>query len=86
VNYVAFSFPTPSIMGPERRDKTGSGINVRIGPMSPTNIFAAVSTPAQSIFGLSIFVFLTVAAIFIGAFSLLAYAAVRFRNKQGDDR
>jgi cytochrome c oxidase subunit II len=53
--------------------------------MSPTNIFAPVSTPAQSIFGLSIFVFLTVAAIFVVVFSLLAYAAVRFRNKQGDD-
>jgi cytochrome c oxidase subunit II len=53
--------------------------------MSPTNIFAPVSTPAESIFGLSIFVLLTVAAIFIVVFSLLAYAAVRFRNKQGDD-
>jgi cytochrome c oxidase subunit 2 len=53
--------------------------------MSPTNIFAPVSTPAESIFGLSIFVLLTVAAIFVVVFSLLAYAAVRFRNKQGDD-
>ena len=53
--------------------------------MSPTNIFAPVSTPAQSIFGLSIFVLLTLAAIFVVVFSLLAYAAVRFRNKQGDD-
>jgi cytochrome c oxidase subunit II len=53
--------------------------------MSPTSIFAPVSTPAQSIFGLSIFVLVTVAAIFVVVFSLLAYAAVRYRNKQGDD-
>ncbi len=54
--------------------------------MSPTSIFAPVSTPAQSIFGLSVFVLLTLAAIFVVVFSLLAYAAVKYRNKQGDDR
>ena len=53
--------------------------------MSPTNIFAPVSTPAQSIFGLSVFVLWTMVAIFVVVFSLLAYAAVRFRNKRGDD-
>ena len=51
----------------------------------PTNIFAPASTPAQSVFGLSIFVLITVTAIFIVVFSLLAYAVVRFRNKDGDD-
>ena len=54
--------------------------------MSPTNIFTPASTPAESIFGLSIFVLLTVGAIFVVVFSLLAYAVVRFRNKHGDDR
>jgi cytochrome c oxidase subunit II len=54
--------------------------------MGPTNIFAPASTPAESIFGLSIFVLLTVAAIFIVVFGLLAYAVVRFRNRHGDDR
>lgn len=53
--------------------------------MSPTSIFAPASTPAQSIFGLSIFVLLTVAAIFVVVFTLLAYAAVKYRKKQGDD-
>ena len=53
--------------------------------MSPTNIFAPASTPAESIFGLSIFVLLTMAAIFVVVFALLAYAAVRFRHKPGDD-
>ena len=37
--------------------------------MSPTSIFAPVSTPAESIFGLSIFVFSTVAGIFVVVFS-----------------
>jgi cytochrome c oxidase subunit 2 len=54
--------------------------------MSPTNIFAPVSTPAESIFGLSIFVLLTMAAIFVVVFGLLAYAVVRFRYRRGDDR
>jgi len=53
--------------------------------MSPTNIFAPVSTPAQSIFDLSMFVLVTVAAIFAVVFALLAFAAVRFRKKPGDD-
>ena len=54
--------------------------------MSPTNIFAPASTPADSIFGLSIFVLLNVAAIFIVVFALLAYVVVRFRSKRNDDR
>src|SRR5271154_3507161 len=50
--------------------------------MSPTNIFAPVSTPAESIFGLSVFVFSIVAGIFILVFALLAYAVVRFRSQR----
>jgi cytochrome c oxidase subunit 2 len=49
--------------------------------MSPTNIFAPVSTPAESIFGLSVFVFSIVAVIFVVVFALLAYAVVRFRSQ-----
>src|ERR1700722_5826915 len=49
--------------------------------MSPTSIFAPVSTPAESIFGLSVFVFSIVAVIFVVVFALLAYAVVRFRNQ-----
>jgi len=45
-------------------------------PLSPTNIFAPVSTPAQSIFGLSIFVLAVTAAIFVVVFTLLAYSVV----------
>jgi len=48
--------------------------------------FDPASTPAQSIFGLSVFVLTTVAAIFIVVFSLLAYSVVKFRDRHDDDR
>jgi len=54
--------------------------------MSPTNMFAPVSTSAELIFGLSRFVLATITMIFIVVFALLAYVAVRFRNRSGDDR
>src|SRR5713226_6832467 len=53
--------------------------------MSPTNIFAPVSTPAKSILGLSIFVLAVTAAIFVVVFSLLAYSVVKFRKRSNDD-
>src|ERR1700685_3524703 len=53
--------------------------------MSPTNIFAPVSTPAQSIFGLSLFVLVVTAAIFVVVFTLLGYAVVKFRRRTSDD-
>ena len=53
--------------------------------MSPTNIFAPVSTPAESIVGLSKFVLATMAMIFVVVFALLAYVVVRFRSKTRDD-
>src|ERR1700686_1800529 len=48
---------------------------------SPTNIFAPVSTPAKSIFGLSMFVLAVTAAIFVVVFTLLAYSVVKFRKR-----
>src|SRR4051812_12512258 len=53
--------------------------------MSPTSIFAPASTPAESIFGLSIFVIVTVTAIFILVFALLGYVVVSFRSRHTDD-
>jgi heme/copper-type cytochrome/quinol oxidase subunit 2 len=50
--------------------------------MSPTNIYAPVSTPAESIFGLSIFVFSIVAMTLLSYSLWLAYAVVRFRNQR----
>jgi len=48
---------------------------------SPTSIFAPQSTPAQSIFDLSLFVLMVTGAIFIVVFSLLVYAVVKFRKR-----
>jgi len=53
--------------------------------MNPTNIFAPVSTPAESIFGLSLFVLGVTAAIFAVVFSLLVYSVVKFRKRNDDD-
>ncbi len=55
------------------------------GAWSPTNIFAPDSTPADTIFGLSIFVLAVTGAIFAVVFTLLAYAIVKFRKRAGDD-
>ena len=53
--------------------------------MSPTNIFAPVSTPARQIFGLSLFVLGVTAAIFVVVFGLLSYCVVKFRKRANDD-
>ncbi len=59
---------------------------VRWGPpSSSTSIFAPASTPANSIFGLSLFVLLITGVIFVIVGSLLVYAAVRFRKRASDD-
>jgi cytochrome c oxidase subunit 2 len=52
---------------------------------SPTSIFAPASTPAKSIFDLSLFVLAITAAIFTAVFGLLVYAIVRFRKRRSDD-
>lgn len=52
---------------------------------SPTNIFAPASTPAKSIFGLSMFVLVITGVIFVVVGSLLAYAVVKFRKRTDDD-
>jgi cytochrome c oxidase subunit II len=54
-------------------------------PLSPTNIFAPASTPAKSIFGLSLFVLAVTGAIFLVVFTLLLYSVVRFRKRTNDD-
>jgi cytochrome c oxidase subunit 2 len=53
--------------------------------LSPTNIFAPVSTPAQSIFDLSRFVLMVTATIFVVVFSLLAYTVVTFRKRKANE-
>ena len=57
----------------------------RAPPLSPTNIFAPASTPAKSIFGLSLFVLAVTGAIFLVVFTLLLYSVVKFRKRKNDD-
>src|SRR5580693_10773050 len=56
-----------------------------VPPLSPTNIFAPASTPAQSILDLSLFVLEVTAAIFLVVFTLLTYAVVKFRKRSTTD-
>src|SRR6202162_832743 len=53
--------------------------------LSPTNIFAPVSTPAHSIIGLSLFVLAVTAVIFAIVFSLLVYCVLKFGKPADDD-
>ena len=52
---------------------------------SSTSIFSPVSTPADSIFGLSLFVLAVTGVIFVIVCSLLVYSAVKFRRRADDD-
>jgi cytochrome c oxidase subunit II len=52
---------------------------------SNTSIFSPVATPSQSIFSLSMFVLAITGGIFIVVAGLIAYAAVRYRHRPGDD-
>jgi cytochrome c oxidase subunit II len=53
--------------------------------LKATNIFAPVSTPARSIFDLSMLVLSVTAAVFVVVFSLLVYVVVKFRRGRHDD-
>ena len=53
-------------------------------PLGSTNIFAPASTPAKTIFGLSMFVLILTAVIFVVVAGLLVYAAVKFRGRVTD--
>lgn len=55
------------------------------GSSSPTSIFDPASTPARSIFGLSIFVLAVTAVIFVVVFSLLVYTVIKFRQRDTHD-
>ena len=51
----------------------------------PTSIFNPASTPARSIYHLSLFVLAVTGVIFALVFALLAYATIKFRNRKNDD-
>jgi cytochrome c oxidase subunit 2 len=52
---------------------------------SPTTIFSPASTPARSVFDLSLFVLGVTAVIFVIVFSLLLYSVVKFKHRRDDD-
>jgi cytochrome c oxidase subunit 2 len=53
--------------------------------LSPTDIFAPVSTPAESIFDLSLLVLAVAGFIFIIVSGLLTYSILKFRKRSNDD-
>src|SRR5271155_3677622 len=54
-------------------------------PSQIPSIFKPESTPADSIFRLSLMVLTITGLIFVIVFSLLMYATVKFRSRSGDD-
>jgi cytochrome c oxidase subunit II len=54
------------------------------GPATPS-IFSPASTPADSIYHLSLFVLAICLSIFLVVFGLLVYALAKFRQRSGDD-
>ncbi len=58
--------------------------SLRIDPATPS-IFSPASTPADSIYHLSVFVLVICTGIFLTVFSLLVYAVVKFRRRSDDD-
>jgi cytochrome c oxidase subunit 2 len=65
--------------------RVDSALGQPIAPVSPTSIFAPASTPADSIFGLSLFVLGVTAAIFVVVASLLVYCVVKFKKRKDDN-
>ena len=55
------------------------------GPSSTPSIFNPASTPAHDIYHLSLFVIAICVGIFLVVFSLIVYAAVKFRARVADD-
>src|SRR5580698_4986101 len=52
--------------------------------LNSTNIFAPASAQAKTIFGLSMFVLILTALIFVVVAGLLVYSAAKFRGRDGD--
>ncbi len=56
-----------------------------LGANTNTSIFSPASTPAHSIYSLSLFVLAITTGIFVVVGGLIMYAAVRFRQRPNDD-
>jgi len=62
----------------------GTALAAGSASTSPTNIFRAESTPAKSIFNLSMFVLAVTGIIFVVVFTLLVYSISKFRSTSGN--
>ena len=62
-----------------------AGAQQVFGQNTNTSIFSPAATPAQSIYSLSMFVLAITGGIFLVVGGLIAYAAVRFRQRPDDD-
>jgi cytochrome c oxidase subunit 2 len=62
-----------------------AGVRHAFALSSNTSIFSPASTPARSIFDLSMFVLAVTGGIFVVVGGLIFYAAVRFRQRPDDD-
>ena len=61
------------------------GAHQALALSSNTSIFSPASTPARSIYSLSLFVLAITGGIFVVVTALIAYAVVRFRQRPDDD-
>lgn len=75
--FLIFSFWLPSAA-------TAATVGLVDSSAGLPNIFAPETTPARAIFGLSLFVLVITAIIFIVVFALLVYAVVKFRSDPAD--
>src|ERR1700683_4692696 len=57
----------------------------QVDPSHSPNIFKPDSTPADSIFNLSLFVLAITGVIFLLVFSLIVYSIVKYRRREGGD-
>ena len=63
----------------------GTALGATQAPSSTPSIFNPASTPAHAIYHLSLFVLAICAGIFLVVFSLLVYAATKYRRRATDD-
>ena len=74
-----------TVWGAAHQAGVGAWPAVLVGPSAVPSIFRPSSTPADSVYTLSIFVLTVCGIIFVVVSALLAYAVVKFRRRADDD-
>jgi cytochrome c oxidase subunit 2 len=83
MTYVLSALASLAVSLPVLADDWGMGDANRQIPQ--TNIFTTVSTPADEVYSLALFVLVVTGVIFVIVGGLLAYSVVRFRERADDD-